>query len=186
MKTKFPLFFLCIAIVGASCNPSQNNDDSIGAHNNEPGKFDQTYLIERDTAIFYGELIYVPIYSEIFYGDAGKTIELAATLSIHNTDLENLIVIKNINYHDTKGNLIKKFLRQPISLSPLETNNITIDEQDKTGGIGANFIVEWYCQYHVSSPIIEAIMITTQMNQGISFTTTGKIIKKFGTSTPDQ
>jgi hypothetical protein len=58
-----------------------------------------------------------------------------------------------------------------------------IGEKDRTGGTGANFIVEWNTDEVVSSPIIEAIMITTQMNQGISFTTTGKITKKFGRST---
>ena len=145
-------------------------------------KFLYTYLIEKDTLVFYGELIYVPIYSEIYYGDAGKTIELAVTLSIHNTDLNHSIIVKSVNYHNKKGNLISKLVQQSITLAPLETTNFMIGEKDRTGGTGANFIVEWNTQENVSSPIIEAIMVTTQMNQGISFTTTGKITKKFGRS----
>lgn len=145
-------------------------------------KFLYTYLIEKDTLVHYGELIYVPVYSEIYYGDAGKTIELAVTLSIHNTDLNHSIVVKGVNYHNKKGNLINKLVKLPITLAPLETTNFMIDETDKSGGTGANFIVEWNTDQEVSSPIIEAIMVTTQMSQGISFTTTGKITKKFGRS----
>ncbi len=33
-----------------------------------------------------GETIYVPIYSNIYYDDARRTIEMAATLSIHNVN----------------------------------------------------------------------------------------------------
>ena len=70
-------------------------------------KFKFTYLIEEDTLVFYGELIYVPIYSEIYYGDAGKTIDLAITLSIHNTDLNHSLMVKSVNYHNKKGKLIR-------------------------------------------------------------------------------
>lgn len=145
-------------------------------------QFLYTYLIEKDTLVYYGELIYVPVYSDIYYGDAGKTIELAVTLSIHNTDLNHPITIKGVNYHNRKGKLIKQLVGEPITLAPLETSNFMIGEKDSSGGTGANFIVEWNTDQEVSSPIIEAIMVTTQMSQGISFTTAGKITKKFGSS----
>ncbi len=182
MKTPTLFTVIICLLFGVSCKQEILPTDQDRNTGTEITKFKNTYLIEIDSSSWYGELIYVPIYSEVFYGDAGKTIELAATLSIHNTDLENLITLKNINFHNTKGDLLKKFISKPVQLQPLETVNFIINEKDKSGGTGANFIVEWSTQKHVSSPIIEAIMITTQMNQGISFTTSGKIIKKFGTS----
>ena len=173
--------FLVLSFFG--CKQEQSEQSKGNAEKAIDEKFLYTYLIEKDTLVHYGELIYVPIYSEIYYGDAGKTIELAVTLSIHNTDLTHSITVKSVNYHNKKGNLINKLVKQPITLAPLETTNFMIGEKDRSGGTGANFIVEWNTQENVSSPIIEAIMVTTQMNQGISFTTTGKITKKFGRST---
>jgi hypothetical protein len=169
--------FLLFSCKQESAPTGQNNKNE-----GEEIKFRNTYLVEIDSSSWYGELIYVPIYSEVYFGDGGKTIDLTSTLSIHNTDLEHQITVKNINYHNTKGHLIKKFIQESIKLQPLETINFTVHEKDRSGGTGANFIVEWNTQVQVSSPIIEAVMITTQMNQGISFTTNGKIIKKFGTS----
>ena len=130
--------------------------------------------------IFYGEVIYIPIYSDIFHRDETRRIQLSATLSIHNTDLENSIVLTNVHYHDIKGRLIREYLSEPVILKPLETLNYMVEEKDKSGGSGANFIVEWQTDIKVSSPIVEAIMITTRMGQGISFMTTGKVVKRFG------
>ena len=51
-----------------------------------------------------------------------------------------------------------------------------IAERDKAGGSGANFIVEWTATQPVTVPIIEAVMIGTQTQQGISFTSRGQVI----------
>lgn len=182
MNYKLILIFPVILLFLSGCQQQSTERKPSNAEKEMDEKFLYTYLIEKDTLVHYGELIYVPIYSEIYYGDAGKTIELAVTLSVHNTDLNHSIMVKSVNYHNKKGNLIKKMVQQPILLAPLETTNFMIGEKDRSGGTGANFIVEWNTQNNVSSPIIEAIMVTTQMNQGISFTTGGKITKKFGSS----
>ncbi len=182
MSNKLILMIPVLMLIFFGCQQQSAEHKANSTEKEIDDKFLHTYLIEKDTLVFYGELIYVPIYSEIYYGDAGKTIELAITLSIHNTDLNHPIKVKSVNYHNKKGKLISKLVQQPIILAPLETSNFMIGEKDRTGGTGANFIVEWNTQEIVSSPIIEAIMVTTQMNQGISFTTAGKITKKFGSS----
>ncbi|MBE0654922.1 MAG: DUF3124 domain-containing protein, partial [Bacteroidales bacterium] len=63
----------------------------------------ENYILNSDTAVFYGELIYIPIYSKIFHQDDKKTIDLASTLSIHNTDPDNPISVKKVYYHNLKG-----------------------------------------------------------------------------------
>ena len=183
MKYKLILTVPVLLLIFLACKQQSSERIKGNSEKAIDEKFLYTYLIEKDTLVHYGELIYVPIYSEIYYGDAGKTIELAVTLSIHNTDLSHSITVKGVNYHNKKGDLINRMVEHPIVLAPLETTNFTIGEKDRSGGTGANFIVEWNTRENVSSPIIEAIMITTQMNQGISFTTAGKITKKFGRST---
>jgi len=51
-----------------------------------------------------------------------------------------------------------------------------IPEKDKSGGSGANFVVEWHSDKPINRPIIESIMIGAQSSQGISFTSRGQEI----------
>ena len=63
-----------------------------------------------------------------------------------------------------------------VTLKPLESIRYVIPEKDKTGGSGANFIVEWKSDKFVNPPIVESIMIGTQSQQGVSFTSRGQTI----------
>jgi hypothetical protein len=125
-----------------------------------------------------GELIYVPIYSSIFYENGKQTLELAATLSIHNVNLDRTITIARADYYDTAGRLLKKSLENPLTLGPLQTTNFVIDRTNTAGGTGANFVVEWHSKQDVTSPLVEAVMINASSNLGIAFTTTGKVIRQ--------
>lgn len=125
-----------------------------------------------------GEQIYVPIYSSIFYENGKSTLELAATLSIHNVNPDGKLTLLRADYHDTKGKLIKKYVDKPVILNPLETKNIVIDRSDTAGGTGANFLVEWQAQEDVVSPLVESVMVNATSNLGIAFTTVGKVVKQ--------
>ncbi|MEA5532783.1 DUF3124 domain-containing protein [Crocosphaera sp. XPORK-15E] len=127
-----------------------------------------------------GQTIYVPIYSHIYHSHRqDNVINLAATLSIRNTDQLNPIIIKAISYYDTNGQLIKQYLENPVELKSLASTEVFIAGNDVSGGSGANFIVEWVAQNRVSEPIIEAVMISTASAQGISFISPGRVVKKF-------
>jgi hypothetical protein len=127
-----------------------------------------------------GELIYVPIYSSIFYEDGRRTLELAATLSVHNVDPDRPLTLARADYYDTSGTLIKKYVDKPMTLKPLETKNIVIERSNTAGGPGANFLVAWESADEVSSPLIEAVMVNTASNLGIAFTTTGRVVRRSG------
>lgn len=134
-----------------------------------------------------GEVIYVPVYSSIFYQDVRRTIDLAATLSIHNSDLDRAIKVTRVDYFNLKGQLIRQFLKAPVTLRPMETRNFVIEERDRTGGTGANFVVTWVSEHaDVTSPIVESIMINTASGQGISFTSRGKVIRTLGAQPGDR
>jgi ABC-type lipopolysaccharide export system ATPase subunit len=121
--------------------------------------------------------VFVPAYSAILHGELSTEFNLAITLSIHNTDMKNPIVIDTINYYNAKGKIIFSYLKdRKIVLQPLETYNMGVKESDKRGGIGANFIVKWSGSVKVNRPIIETIMIATRAQQGISFTSRGETI----------
>lgn len=126
-----------------------------------------------------GEMIYVPIYSSIFFHDSKRTIALSATLSIHNVDPDHPLNVTKAAYHDTAGKLIRNYVEKPITLAPFETRSFVIEKSDVSGGTGANFIVEWRTGEPVIPPLVEALMVSLSSNQSISFTSQGKVIKRF-------
>ena len=123
-----------------------------------------------------GQIIYVPAYSHIYSGNRETPFLLTVTLSIRNIDPKHQIKIIVVDYYETQGQLLKKYVEKPVILNPLESLRYVIPERDKTGGSGANFIVEWKSDKFVNPPIVESIMIGTQSQQGISFTSRGQTI----------
>jgi hypothetical protein len=131
-----------------------------------------------DLHIVTGQLVFVPAYSEIFYGGSEQTLPLATTLAIHNTDTDASIIIRSVQYFDTEGNLVRELAEQPIQLGPMATGGFVIDESDLSGGWGANFLVEWVAEEPVYEPVVEAIMVSRRGTEGVSFISPGRVISE--------
>lgn len=125
-----------------------------------------------------GQVVYVPVYSNVFTAPKKIPFQLSATLSIRNTDLKNSISVILVDYFDTKGTLIRKYYEKGQILGPLESTYIYIPEGDDKGGVGANFIVKWAAEKNVNIPIIECVMIGTKSGQGISFVSGGQVLQE--------
>lgn len=138
-----------------------------------------TIIKVKDLDIATGQTIYVPAYSEIYYAP-GRTLNLAVTLSIHNTDLEHPIVVTAVRYYNAQGQLVKDFLSQPQQLGPLGATDFFVEQQATGNGLGANFIVEWVAEQPVYEPVVEAVMIGTVSSQGISFVSPGRVVTQTG------
>jgi hypothetical protein len=123
--------------------------------------------------------VYVPVYSSIYLGldVRKKIIDLAATVSIRNVSAQYPIVLNFVRYYDSAGTLVRQYLKTPAELRPLATVEFVIQRADKTGGPGANFLVQWIAKSDVDEPLIEAVMIGQSGNAGISFTSAGRVIK---------
>lgn len=130
-----------------------------------------------DLAVTSGQTIYVPAYSEMYF-TRDRTLELAVTLTIHNTDFEHPIILTSVRYYDTQGQLLREYLAEPRQLGPLASTDFFVDADEQSGGLGTNFIVEWVAEQPVFEPIVEAIMINTSNNQGISITSPGRVINQ--------
>ncbi len=123
-----------------------------------------------------GQLVYAPVYSSLRYGSQQQEYNLSATLSIRNTSLRSPITVTKLFYFDSKGNLIRNYSSEAITLSPLESVDYFVEQIDKSGGTGANFIVEWVAEVAVNEPLVEVVMVGVAGTQGISFTSRGKTI----------
>lgn len=123
-----------------------------------------------------GQTLYVPAYSHIYGGDKENPFLLTVTLSIRNVDPKRPITVMAVDYHGTRGGLVRRYAPEPVELAPLESLRFVVPESDATGGSGANFIVVWKAGRPTNPPIVEAIMIGTKNQQGISFCSRGQEI----------
>jgi len=125
-----------------------------------------------------GQTVYVPSYSHIFVGNQRKTFDLTTSLAVRNSDPETPITVTRVDYYDASGRFIRSMLKTPLIVRPVSTLVYVIDESDKTGGVGASFIVSWKSAVKVSPPVVESVMIGTGMQQGISFTSRGQVVRE--------
>lgn len=145
----------------------------------EPIPNTATQPVSRDALqVVEGQLVYVPAYSEIFYGSASATRALTVTLAIHNTDPTHSIILNSVRYFDTEGNLVQNYVSVPLQIGPMATTGFVVDSADQRGGWGANFLVDWIAEDAVYEPIVEAIMVSTQGTEGISFISQGRIVSQ--------
>ena len=117
---------------------------------------------------------YLSVYSEIYSETEHRTHNLTSTISMRNTNLKDTIYINKAEYFDTKGTPIRTHFDVPIYIRPMETVEIVIDEKDRSGGTGANFLFQWSIKPNSHEPYFEGVMISTSGQQGLSFTTQGR------------
>ena len=169
MKSR-SLFLALVLVLGGIVAACDSQPESVTTRPLQP-------VTARNLQIVTGQTIYVPAYSEIFYGTSTRTVQLAVTLAIHNTDVDSPIIIQSVRYYDTDGSLLREYVNEPVEISPLATTGFVVESEDTSGGWGANFIVEWGAEEPVYEPVVEAVMISTGGN-GISMISTGRVVSQ--------
>ncbi|MES1025384.1 DUF3124 domain-containing protein [Gloeocapsa sp. BRSZ] len=168
------LAFAAIVVLSACTSPTTTPQ---GQGEPAPATQPQQVTLDENSQIATGQTLYIPVYPYIYYEDQKRIFNLATTLSIRNTDLANSIIITCVRYYNSEGQLIRQYLERPIQLAALASTDFFISTSDNSGGLGANFIVDWVAQTNVSEPIIETVAIGTGYQQGISFISPGKVIQ---------
>ncbi len=135
--------------------------------------------VARDTTLLMqSQTVYIPVYSHIYGGAKNKKTQLTAIVSIRNTDPDNPLTLNRVSYYNTQGHLLKHYLTTPEKIPRFGTRSFIVKATDTTGGSGANFIVKWQADKKIHAPLMEAVMISTQMQLGISFTSRGVVIEE--------
>ncbi|WP_066632738.1 DUF3124 domain-containing protein [Labilibacter marinus] len=170
MKNILALIILALAFV--SCTEEKRNvteDNKLS--------FEKNYYHQAiDTSLMDMKTIYLPAYPVIHHRYV-NTYGLTVTISLRNTSLKDTLFVTKGDYYNTLGDKISNNIDKPIFLRPLETVEIVVAETDNTGGTGANFIFDYYSQSK-STPLFQAVMISTAGQQGISFVTEGVVISE--------
>jgi hypothetical protein len=119
---------------------------------------------------------YVPAYSHYLSSDEAHPYRLSVTLSVRNSDDAHPLVVRQVHYHDQDGKLVHEYLKKPLKIAPLAAVDFFVRPSDTTGGTSVSLLVDWSAEERVSEPVVEAVMIGTAGNQGISFLSTGRVL----------
>jgi len=139
--------------------------------------FEQADSFNRNASSI-GQMVYVRVYSHIYQHDQSRTFNLTTTLSIRNADPYRSLTISRVSYYDSKGKLIQQYIDSEIELTPLASTSYVIEERDLRGGVGANFLVDWKSEEPIIPPVIEAVNISTSNQQGVSFSSKGRVLQE--------
>lgn len=147
---------IAVAAVAAICSPGETR---------------------AEVRISKGQTLYVPVYSHVYTGDRALPFNLAATLGVRNTDPASPVTVTRVDYHDSNGRLVKRYLAGPLTLPPQGSTSFYLKERDTSGGFGAHFIVVWESAREINEPIVESVMIGARSGQGISFVSPAREIR---------
>ncbi len=128
---------------------------------------------------------YLSVYSQIYSLTEHQTHNLTVTVSLRNMNSADTVYVNDAEYFDTHGESIRRYFDAPILIRPMETVQIVIDEFDKSGGTGANFIFDWSAGPNLEPPHFEAVMVSTAAQQGLSFSTQGIVVAVPDSSAPE-
>ncbi len=98
MKLCPKIYFIYLTvevILLASCQ-SRDIPSKLQPNNTPAISFQKTVTLDKNFKIAMGQTIYVPVYSHIYHNNRQEIFNLAATLSIRNTDLEQPIIITSV------------------------------------------------------------------------------------------
>lgn len=173
---KYTVIILFIFVLG-SCNVNDKKAEKESRRSHPSHVYN---FVEIDTSLLnYFETDYLPVYSDIYYQDGTKRFPITATISIRNTSLTDSAFVLSANYYDSYGKLLHSYLDSTLLLSPLESIELVVEEDESEGGAGANFIIDWAATKYTDQVMIQSIMISTYGQQGVSFLSDAKMIKSF-------
>lgn len=124
--------------------------------------------------------VYVSAYSNLYYLDGSRKLYYTVILSLRNISFSDTLYFNRISYINSEGDLLKQYLTDSILvLRPMESLEYIVEQAERAGGAGANFVVSYGIDKGLrNKPIIEAIMSGTAGHHGFAFKTDGVEIKK--------
>lgn len=172
----FKYLFFFLSLVTISCK-NLNHRNVINTNTID---FDHSILNSGllPAKMTSGQLLYLPVYSNIPYQIDTIKFDMSAFIAIHNTDLSNPIRLTKVLYFNQEGKLVKDYLmKQSIEIDPLATRDFYVPYEDQSG-TGANFLVEWISDTLVNEPLIESVTTCLKPNNTVAVLSQGKIIRE--------
>ncbi|NGZ06164.1 MAG: DUF3124 domain-containing protein [Magnetococcales bacterium] len=128
-----------------------------------------------------GQTVYVPVYSSLLHGNLNELgqperVLLSSMLSVRSTDPVYPMIIKSVEYYNSVGQLLRQYLPGPVVLQPLATADFFVENREKHGGTGANFMVVWHSDQPINQPIMETVQVYHWGTQAQAFASRGQVV----------
>ena len=84
-----------------------------------------------------------------------------------------------LDFYDTNGKLVEKYLQQPKKVNANAATRINVKELIKgEEGSGAHFIIQWQADHKVVEPLVQTWFVGAVGNRGYSYTSPARIIQE--------
>lgn len=161
---------------GCSVPPAPEAERHVSVVDGKPVDTEELSVFTRRSSVI-GAVLYVPVYPHIFQDKGGKVYKsLATTVSVHNISLEVPIHLTAVTYLGTQGDRLKEYVIEPVKIRPMETRQFVIAPNDPHGATGANFLVKWEADQVTKGPTVDAVMVSTRSQQGLSLRSTASVV----------
>ncbi len=115
-----------------------------------------------------GQTLYLPIATSYMTDDYSFNVN--ATIFIHNTDPDHAINIVKMDFYNTSGKLVEKYLQQPLKLNPSAGTRIRVKHSlSGEEGAAAHFIIQWQAETKVVEPLVRGLLLGSRGTRGYSF-----------------
>jgi hypothetical protein len=167
MRPYYPVL-ICALLALLACDTSPPDSPDMQTHHVDPLA---EILPTGETTI---RTCYVPAYSYLpRHPNAEGKKNLWILLSVRNVDSEATLTLTHVDYFNTEGERVRRYLTTPRTLRPLETAEFKVEERDNVGGSGANFLVYWEGPADAHALLTEAVMYGFDEGVHFSFTSRG-------------
>jgi hypothetical protein len=169
-------FFILVMIVLVSCTGNRRKNIPL----NQPKDFEKSVLSSDLVSLrsLKGQVLYLPVYSNIPYQIDTGMFDMSAFVAIHNTDLDSRITLSQVLYFNQDGKLVDDFLKgEKVNIEPLATKEFYIPYEDKSG-TGANFLIEWSSDSLITEPLIESVTLCLKPNNTLAIRSEGRVIRE--------
>jgi hypothetical protein len=126
-----------------------------------------------------GQTLYLPCSTSYMSGDYSFNIK--AAIFVRNTDPKHAINIVRMDFYDTSGKLVEKYLPHPLKLN-LGAGTYFNVKNPLSGeeGAVAHFEVQWQAKTRVVEPIVTGLMLGSAGTRGYTFETRPRIVRETG------
>ncbi|MHB9072474.1 MAG: DUF3124 domain-containing protein [Desulfobaccales bacterium] len=136
-----------------------------------------TGIAAGQVKLLKGQTLYLPIATSYMTDDYSFNVN--ATIFLHNTDPDHSINIVKMDLYNTNGQLVEKYLQQPLKLNPSAGTRLRVkDSLSGEEGTAAHFVIQWQADTKVVEPLVRGLLIGARGTRGYSFDTTPRIVRE--------
>jgi len=124
-----------------------------------------------------GQTLYIPSPTSFMAGT--HSVNVRATVFIHNTDPTNAITITGIDFYNSGGKLVEKYVTEPVKLNALAATRVNVKQPlEGEDGMAAHFVIQWQSEHKVVEPLIDGWFTGVSGTRGFSFTSYPRIMRE--------